>query len=398
MLVPEPFLEQRGTPISVYLRLQLLSRLGHEVTVLTYHLGEEIELPGVRIFRIPSVPFIREVKAGPSWAKPLLDVLLLTLAVRHLLTDPYHAIHTHEEAAVFGMLLAALFRKPHIYDMHSSLPRQFANFRFGNWWPLVKTFEILERWMLRTCSAVIVVGADLEGIVRRIKPAAKVVLLENLPVQAGGLRPSPEAVAALQAQLSLAGRLCVVYTGTFEAYQGLDLLLESAKIVVRHEPAVLFLWVGGRPRQVQYWRDQVAANGLQNHIHLAGAVPLTESLAYFEIADVLVSPRRGGTTIPLKIYSYLQAGRPVIATQSEAHTQVLSASTAMLVEPTPEAFAAGILRLAADPVLRQTLGERARAFALEKFTVARQLDQLAELYRSLEAAANRIPTTPMVRQ
>jgi glycosyltransferase involved in cell wall biosynthesis len=397
MLAPEPFFEPRGTPISVYLRLQQLSRLGHEVAVLTYHLGQGIELPGVRLYRIPNVRLIPEVKAGPSWAKPLLDAMLFALAVKHLLTAKYQVIHTHEEAAMFGMLLAALFRKPHIYDMHSSLPRQLENFRFGNWWPLVKAFELLERWVLRTCYAVITVGADLEQIVRRVKPEARLVRLENLPVQACGIRLSPEAVAAVRSRLPLAERLCIVYTGTFEPYQGLDLLLDSAKIVASHEPAALFIWVGGRPDQVRYWRDQVEANDLQNHVLLVGAVPLTESLAYLETADILVSPRRDGTSIPLKIYTYLQAGKPIVATRSCAHTQVLSAATAVLVEPTPEALAAGILRLAGDPALRQALGAQARALALEKFTLAEQLDRLADLYRPLEVAAGRAPANPSAR-
>jgi glycosyltransferase involved in cell wall biosynthesis len=148
---------------------------------------------------------------------------------------------------------------------------------------------------------------------------------------------------------------------------------------------------------VRYWRDQVEANDLQNHVLLVGAVPLTESLAYLETADILVSPRRDGTSIPLKIYTYLQAGKPIVATRSCAHTQVLSAATAVLVEPTPEALAAGILRLAGDPALRQALGAQARALALEKFTLAEQLDRLADLYRPLEVAADRAPANPSAR-
>ena len=59
MIAPEPFFQTRGTPFSIYHRLKALSRLGHEVDLLTYHLGEDAEFPGVRICRIPKVPFIR---------------------------------------------------------------------------------------------------------------------------------------------------------------------------------------------------------------------------------------------------------------------------------------------------------------------------------------------------
>jgi glycosyltransferase involved in cell wall biosynthesis len=391
MLAPEPFFVPRGTPISVYLRLQLLSRLGHQVTVLTYHLGQEVDLPGVRIHRIPNIRFISEVKVGPSWAKPLLDTLLFALAFKHLLSGTYQVIHTHEEAALIGMLLAALFRKAHIYDMHSSLPGQFKNFGFGNVWPLVQAFKLLEHWVLRTCHAVIVVGADLEQIVRRINPEARLVRLENLPVQAYGIHPSPEAVLAVRASMPPGKRVCIAYAGTFERYQGLDLLLNSAKLVALREPAALFMWVGGRPDQLPYWQAQVDANDLHDHILLCGVVPLAESLAYLEAADILVSPRRDGTSVPLKIYTYLQAGKPIVATQSFAHTQVLTSDTAMLVEPTPESLAAGILHLAGDPALRLALGRQAHALALEKFNVADHVGKLAELYRSLDVPAGRVP-------
>jgi glycosyltransferase involved in cell wall biosynthesis len=195
----------------------------------------------------------------------------------------------------------------------------------------------------------------------------------------------------LRSRLGLAQRLSIVYTGTFEAYQGLDLLLDSTKFVVSQELTALFIWVGGRPDQVKHWQTRVDANQLQNHVLLVGSVPPAEALAYLEAADIAVSPRRDGTSIPLKIYTYLQSGKPLVVTNSLAHTQVLSADTAILVDPTPEALAAGILRLAVDPALGQALGARARALALEKFSAADHLEKLADLYQSLEVPAGRAP-------
>src|SRR5687768_14361710 len=138
MVAPEPFLEPRGTPISVYRRILGLTELGHRVDLVTYHRGQDVAIPGMTIHRIPSLPFIKEVKVGPSWYKPILDLLLLWKALGLLVRKRYSVIHSHEEAAFFSMLLSALFRTPHLYDMHSSLPRQLANFKFGNYRPIVK--------------------------------------------------------------------------------------------------------------------------------------------------------------------------------------------------------------------------------------------------------------------
>jgi hypothetical protein len=50
MIAPEPFLETRGTPISVYQRLCALFSLGHEVDLLTYHVGQDTNIPGTTIY------------------------------------------------------------------------------------------------------------------------------------------------------------------------------------------------------------------------------------------------------------------------------------------------------------------------------------------------------------
>ena len=68
-----------------------------------------------------------------------------------------------------------------------------------------------------------------------------------------------------------------------------------------------------------------------------------------QAADLLVSPRIRGTNTPLKIYSYLRSGKPIVATNLLTHTQVLTPEIAVLVEPTPERFAAAILELIENP-------------------------------------------------
>jgi hypothetical protein len=167
MIAPEPFLEPRGTPISVLQRLQALSNLGYTIDLVTYHVGQDVDIPGVQIHRIPSVPFVKSVKTGPSLIKPFLDLLLFFKAFFLLLRRRYKVIHSHEEASFFSVILAHIFRTQHVYDMHSSLPRQLENFNYGNNRVLIRLFEILERWVLRTCTAVITIGSDLAAYVEK---------------------------------------------------------------------------------------------------------------------------------------------------------------------------------------------------------------------------------------
>ena len=62
MIAPQPFFEPRGTPISVYQRVNALSKLGHEVDLVTYHLGSTPDIPNVNVHRTMKVPFINQIK------------------------------------------------------------------------------------------------------------------------------------------------------------------------------------------------------------------------------------------------------------------------------------------------------------------------------------------------
>jgi glycosyltransferase involved in cell wall biosynthesis len=382
MIAPQPFFEPRGTPISVFQRLHGLSDLGYEVDLVTYHVGEDVDIPGLNIVRAPRVPFIHKVKVGPSLAKIPLDIMLFFQTLWLLFTRRYNVIHSHEEAAFFAMPLSWLFRTPHLYDMHSSLPKQLANYNFGNYRPIVRLFEILESWVLNTCNVVLTIGLDLEEYVLAVNKRANHIRIENTAVQSN-IVSETETVANLEQAWGVVGKLPIVYTGTFEAYQGLDLLFESACQVIQKHPETVFVMVGGKPEQVAYWQKETMRMGLTNNVVFTGSVPLAESLYYLEMGDILVSPRVEGLSVPLKLYSYLHSGKPMVVTNIYAHTQILDEETAVITEPNASAFATGLLRLIESPTLRLRLGEQARAYAEREFSQESYLRKLTKAYLAI---------------
>ncbi|MCB0108949.1 MAG: glycosyltransferase [Caldilineaceae bacterium] len=388
MIAPQPYFEPRGTPISVYQRLHGLAALGYEVDLLTYHIGKDVTFPGMQIHRIPPIPFIHAIKIGPSYAKLLLDLVLLLKAILMLWRNRYHAMHVHEEAGFFAMVLSRLFGVPYIYDMHSCLAQQLANSRYGRYPILVKIFEVLERRVLHTCDGLITIGADLEERAMAINNMVKHVRVENLPVHVTDPAPAPATVEQLRAELGLIGRTPIVYTGTFEPYQGLDLLFASAALVVQQAPHVCFVLVGGRLDQVADWKAEIAKQGLQDHVIFVGAVAPAETLAYLELAHILVSPRTTGLSVPLKVYTYMYAGKPIIATDIIAHSQVLDGTSALLVPSTKEAFADGIVKLMDDTTLRKQLGACAHEVAKQRFNSESYLLKLEWIYHAIPAIAS----------
>jgi len=385
MISPQPFFEPRGTPISVYQRLEALSTLGHEIDLVTYHVGKDVEFPNVKIHRVRNVKMIQHVRIGPSKAKILLDVLVFFKAMQLLLGKRYDVIHSHEEASFFSMFLAWIFRTRHLYDMHSVLSKQLGNFDFGNNSIFIRIFGVLETMVLKTCDAVITVGADLEKYVKTLGSDIRIVTIENIALQAYQTSVQPDAVEQLKNSLDLDGRLPIVYTGTYERYQGLTMALECVEIVAKQDPRVIFIFVGAKNQQAREWTEIARDMNLQEHVLFLDVVPPAECMVYLAYAGVLISPRLDGTTTPLKIYSYLHANRPIVATNITAHTQVLGPETAVLVEPNKEAFAEGILRVLGDPELAECIANNALESAKQKFSYQDYISKVKQIYQSLSS-------------
>ena len=257
MIAPEPFFEPRGTPFSEFHRIRALTALGHQVDLVTYPFGQPVSMPGLRVFRSLRPPLVGGVKVGPSLAKIPLDALLTLTAIRRAVAGRYDAIHSHEEGGVIGAVIAAALRVPHLYDMHSSLPQQLTNFAFSGSRITRRLFLAIERFMIRRSRVVIVICPSLEDTVRAIDPTARTMLIENAPGSVEDRATAEQAAGVRRAHALSQSTGVVLYTGTFEAYQGLDLLFEAMTIVARTRPDARLVLAGGKADQVS--RAQEAA-------------------------------------------------------------------------------------------------------------------------------------------
>ncbi len=389
MLAPEPFFEPRGTPFSEFHRIKALGALGHHVDLVTYPIGRDVALPNLRIFRSPRPPFVTRVPIGPSAVKVVLDALMLVTIARRALAGGYDAIHSHEEMGLVGMWLSKLMGIPHLYDMHSSLPQQLSNFRFSGSALLRRVFDAAETRMIGGSDVVITICQELQDTVTAMGHGDRAILIEN--VMGGDVEEPPTLTpASLRERWGIpADAPIVLYTGTFEPYQGLEMLIQAATLLAQTHPAARVLIVGGEPAQVAA-AQQLAAATRAGNVVFTGQQPAREIPAFVAASAVLASPRIRGTNTPLKIYSYLRSGTPIVATNLLTHTQVLNATVASLVAPEPAPFAAAVAALLDNPGAGRALADAARRLSDQRYSRDVYLRRTAEAVSRLTARMRRI--------
>ena len=401
MLAPEPFFEPRGTPFSEYHRIKALGELGYHIDLVTYPIGRDVVLPNLRIYRSLRPPFVTKVRIGPSFTKLALDALMLLTIVRRVATARYDAIHSHEEMGLIGVLLSRLLRIPHLYDMHSSLPQQLSNFRYSRSPWLRGFFEWAERRTVHGSDVVVTICQELQDTVERMGAGERALLIEN--VMGGDVNDAPSmSPDEVRRRWNIASDApMVLYTGTFETYQGVELLIEASATLAATHSGARVLVVGGEPAQVEAARMLAQSNGAAAITVFTGQQPAREIPAFIQACDLLVSPRRRGTNTPLKIYSYLRSGKPIVATNLLTHTQVLTSDVARLVPVDATALATAIGDLIDRPGERARLSAAASRLAAARYSRDGYVRRTAKAYARLtgietaldadERAADRSP-------
>jgi glycosyltransferase involved in cell wall biosynthesis len=168
------------------------------------------------------------------------------------------------------------------------------------------------------------------------------------------------------------GTFVLGFVGTLKPWHGLSVLAEAFAQLCAQHGACRLLIVGDGPERQPLERD-LAARGLRDAVHFTGAVAPETVPAWLASMHVGVAPYPAMEQFyfsPLKIYEYLAAGLPVVASRIGQCAQVLRhGENSLLVPPgDAEALGAALERLRADAPLRASLGANGRAQALKQHT------------------------------
>jgi glycosyltransferase involved in cell wall biosynthesis len=390
VLAPHPYFQERGTPMAVDALVRGLSGRGYDVDLLVYHEGSDREIPGCTLHRIPRIPGVRNIPPGPSWEKLVCDFVMLAEAVRLMRRRRFDLIHSVEEASLIALALKRLFRVPYVYDMDSSLAQQTVE-KYGWMSPARRVFEVLERWVIRRSLGVVAVNRSLENLALTASPEHLVARLEDFSLLDGTNNGSAaRPFERLRDTIDRDGPL-VLYVGNLMPYQGIDLLLHGFRHAADRHPTAQLVIIGGNADEIPTYRTRVADLELSQRVHFVGPRPSAHLGWFLAQATVLVSPRTVGVNTPMKIYSYLGSGRPVLATRLPTHTQVLDDGIAHLVDPEPTALGDGLLRLLGDEALRRRLAANARERVAREHSHQAYLRKLNGFFDQVERLLPRRP-------
>ncbi|MBA3658126.1 MAG: glycosyltransferase family 4 protein [Gemmatimonadales bacterium] len=383
LLAPHPFFQARGTPLAVRTVLEFLGSRGHEVDLLTFHEGEDVQIPNCRVFRIGNIPGVRNIRPGFSFKKVVCDGFMFAKCLRMVRRRRYDLIHAVEESAFIAAAVQAITGIPYVYDMDSSLAEQlveaYPGLQFA--FPSLRRAEALA---VRRSMGVLTVCAALEDVALAHAPEKTVGRVEDTTLLPGGMRPANGEARLPSATQS--GPIAM-YVGNLEHYQGIDLLLEGFQHTLARLPSAHLVIVGGRADDVAFYQARANELGIAGQTHFLGPRPVAQLEDLLQQSDVVVSPRLKGLNTPMKVYSYLDSGRPLLATRLRTHTQVVDDRTAYLVDPEPEALGIGLATLLADPELRNRLARQAKAYVQQEFTPEAARRKLGNFYTMMETKA-----------
>jgi glycosyltransferase involved in cell wall biosynthesis len=387
VIAPQPFFQERGTPIAVKMAVEALAKKFSPTTnprahidLIVYKEGEPIEIPGVTIRRVNYPRWLQGIRPGISWKKLLCDFLLMIYTFKLLWRSrrkQYDIIHAVEESAFIAWLGKKIFKIPYIYDMDSSLALQLTE----RWWwcrPILSILQYLEGVAIRGSLAVAPV-CDALHVIATSHGSRSNVLLRDISLLPNSSDESLTRKEIFGDDVKPTDTL-ILYVGNLESYQGIELLLQAFASICKYHPDAQLIIVGGTPESIAAYTSRYAFSPAMMQTRFLGPRPIHTLAGLLKNADILVSPRTKGNNTPMKIYSYLHSGTAVLATDLPTHTQVLTDEIAVLAAPTPTDFGAGLKRLLENPDLRQQVGSAARSLAEKLYTKDAFEGQLSSLY------------------
>ena len=387
------------------LATQLAAR-GHQVTVLA----------GTPHYQLPRVPpgygwrpirreILDGVKVIRCWAFPKsagkvaklvnYSSFTLTSLIAGLLTERPETVIIVSPPFWLGcnaLLLGTFRRCPVIYNAQDLFPEAYLASR-----------ELREGWISRAMSRLatriyraadritVITDSFAEAIAVRGIAREKVVVIPNF-VDTTAVKPLPRDNSFCRRH-GLDNRFVIMYAGNIGYTHGAEMLVDAAEKLAGI-PGLLFLVIGGGSKQTDLAR-LARERRLANMRFLPTQPPefLPEMLAAADVFVLTSKPGVGKTSFPGRIYNFLLAARPIVASideNSDLAKALHSGGAGIVTAPgNVEDFCQAITDLYQDSARRESLGRSGADYMARHYSPQAVVEQYEALLKGLAAHCGR---------
>jgi len=387
MIAPTSFFAGYGGHVRILEEALILQKMGHEITICTYHNGQDIE--GLTIERTLSIPWRQDYEVGSSRHKMAFDTLLFLKSLGVALRKRPNIIHAHiHEGALIGYPISLLLRIPLIFDLQGSLTGEMIDHHFlqpdGFFY---RPTRVLEEIIDHMPAAIITSSQHALNLLRdEFHCDAELIHIVPDCVKAEFFRPSDdqESKALLRARLGIPpDRKIVVYLGLLAEYQGIGLLLEGISRLRQRLLDTHFL-IMGFPG-VDYYRLRTQQLGIEDQVTFTGKIPYREAPRYLALGDVAVAPKISDSEGCGKLLNYMAMALPTVAFDTPVSREYLGDYGIYVERGNSLAFAEAIDSLLRDRDRALELGHRLRQRASRLYSWEEAGKRIVDIYRSCAA-------------
>lgn len=380
MVAACPFPANHGTPAAIREMSEALASLGHSIHVVTYPLKDNIPVRGVNIHRVLQIGRSKKIAVGPNYQRMVFDALMVFKLCQVIRKQRIDIIHAHNyEGALVGYAARKMTGTPLLYNAINTMIDELPSFNFIRPKTVaVKIANFLDSIVPRMADFII---ADTEEI-------KSFILKRGIPSERISVVPSGVNIEMFEGRngqkvrenYNIGKKPLVIYTGTFDQFQGIDYLLKAFQIVHLKYPDATLLLLGSTINPLHVTKYQRVSNelGIGERVKIASTT-LEDLPDFLSAADIAVVPRPSSPGIPTKLLNYMAAGKPIVSFEGSAKGLKHMVNAIFVEGDNWQEFGRGIIRLITDKPLAEKVGYNAKTIIKGTFdwnTIATKIEQI----------------------
>ncbi len=361
----------------VYEQCKRLMQKQFEPMVLTHrnYTDKNYVVDGIRVRCYDSVNI--GFRLGIPYAIPQISSLKTFLET----VKSNDLIHVHGHpylSSLFAAKIAKRYSKPLVLTQHNTF------IEYNNFWDEIEKLNDLAigKQVLKEADKIIVVSNATKNYVLSLGADPEKIRVLHNGVDVNRFKPLPEVKEEIRKKLGISKDASVVLTVRRLVYKnGIDTLIESAKIAIEKNPRLVFLVVGKGP-DFERVKEKIAQLEMQRNFRLTGFISDEDLQFYYNAADFFVLPSKSGEGLPLVALEAMACGLPVIATNVGGTSEVMKEEYGKLVPPnSPDSLAEAIVEFSHMEL--STLKKDLRMMVEQNYSWNKNVEKLIAIYEEL---------------